>query len=370
MAGGSPGPRGAASPRTPARRSAAAAEPGGSGDGGPWALLSVQLMTGLPLLTAACPTLLVAALGWHGLVLVLAWYVQRALRPRAYGAGGGGVFTRLLLAGWGRVVGLGALQYFPAVLVEEARLGPPPGRGSAPPPRGVLLGLHPHGLICSPVWLHLLPGGAFRARHGLDFRMATISFNFWMPVWTDVLVAFGFIVASRGSIEDNLRAGNAVGLVVGGAEEAAAMAVDRFDLVLRKRKGFIKCALRAGAPVAPVVTLGENKIIRQASLPRGHRFGAISRGLFQLCQKHFGFVPIVPYGRPFFGGLVPSSIVPFQSRLVTVVGKPLSMPEISEPTQEELDHHHGRYLAEVSRIYDTYKSRCGLVDSPRLRFVA
>lgn len=65
-----------------------------------------------------------------------------------------------------------------------------------------------------------------------------------------------------------------------------------------------------------------------------------------------------------------ASVVPFQSRLVTVVGKPLPMPEISEPTQEELDHHHERYLAEVSRIYNTYKSRCGLVDSPRLRFVA
>ena len=202
------------------------------------------------------------------------------------------------------------------------------------------MGLHPHGLICSPLWLHVLPEGAFRARHGLEFRMATIRFNFWIPVWTDVLVALGFIVASRSSIEDNLRAGIAVGLVVGGAEEAAAMAVDRFDLVLRKCKGFIKCALRAGAPVAPVVTLGENKIIRQELLPPGHRLGAITRALFPFCQRHLGFVPIVPYGRPFFGGLVPASVVPFQSRFVTVVGKPLPMPEISEPTQEELDHHH------------------------------
>ena len=365
------GRRGTVSPRTPARRGgASAAAPGGSGDGGPWAVLSVQLMTALPLLTAACPALVVATFGWRGFGLVLAWYVQRVLRPGVYGAGGGGAFTRLLLAGWGRVVRLGALGYFPAVLVEEARLGPPPGRSSSPPPRGVLLGLHPHGLICSPLWLHVLPGGAFRARHGLEFRMATIRFNFWIPVWTDVLVALGFIVASRSSIEDNLRAGNAVGLVVGGAEEAAAMAVDRFDLVLRKRKGFIKCALRAGAPVAPVVTLGENKIIRQVLLPPGHRLGAITRALFPFCQRHLGFVPIVPYGRPFFGGLVPASVVPFQSRLVTVMGKPLPMPEISEPTQEELDHHHERYLAEVSRIYNTYKSRCGLVDSPRLRFVA
>ena len=161
--------------------------------------------------------------------------------------------------------------------------------------------MHPHGLICSPLWLHVLPEGAFRARHGLEFRMATIRFNFWIPVWTDVLVALGFIVASRSSIEDNLRAGIAVGLVVGGAEEAAAMAVDRFDLVLRKCKGFIKCALRAGAPVAPVVTLGENKIIRQVLLPPGHRLGAITRALFPFCQRHLGFVPIVPYGRPFFG---------------------------------------------------------------------
>lgn len=335
----------------------------GFGVGGGWAgLASAQLMVALPLLVAAAPLAAVLLLRWRGLALLLAWYLQRVLRPEAYARGGDGALSRMILQGWGRVVGLGALRYFPAALVEEARL--------KPRPQGMLLGLHPHGFICSPVWLHLLPSGAFAARHGLELRFATINVNFWCPVWTDVLVLFGFISAGRKSLEAHLRAGRAVGLVVGGAEEAAATATDRFDLVLRKRKGFVKCALRTGAALVPVVSLGENRIIRQAALPKGHWLQNVSRPLFRLCQRHLGFVPMLPYGRPLFGGLLPVSITPFQSQLVTVVGKPLAVPEIADPTSEQVEYHHARYLAEVARIYDTYKDQYGLVNSPPLRFIA
>ena len=40
-----------------------------------------------------------------------------------------------------------------------------------------------------------------------------------------------------------------------------------------------------------------------------------------------------------------------------MLGKPLGIPStpVPEPTVEQIDHYHDKYLSEVKRIFETYK---------------
>ena len=232
-------------------------------------------------------------------------------------------------------------EYFPAHLVqEEPRLGPGPR----------LILFHPHGIVCSPVWLHM-GRTAFERRNGVRFRMCTINMNFWIPVWTDFLLAFGLISCSRRVILRNLRAGNTVGLVVGGAEEAGYGSTGGMDLVLNKRRGFVKCALQTGAALVPCVTIGENDIIRQVQAPPASRLWRFHRWF----AKRFGFTPVLPYGRGFLG--FPFGAFPFQSPLLTVLGKPLAVPRIESPSPAEVEEWHGRYVEHLRDVYNRNRDK-------------
>jgi len=52
------------------------------------------------------------------------------------------------------------------------------------------------------------------------------------------------------------------------------------------------------------------------------------------------------------------SLIPRPNKIIGVLGKPLGIPTtpIPEPTQEQIDEFHDKYLAEVKRLFDTYKA--------------
>ena len=49
--------------------------------------------------------------------------------------------------------------------------------------------------------------------------------------------------------------------------------------------------------------------------------------------------------------------IPRSAKLLYVAGQPLGMPRIDNPTQEDIDHWHAKYLREVERLFFTYKER-------------
>ena len=73
--------------------------------------------------------------------------------------------------------------------------------------------------------------------------------------------------------------------------------------------------------------------------------------------KRFGFV------LPLFAGhwlcpLLPRSDV----SLNTVLGKAIHLPQIDEPTKEDVDTWHAVYIEELEKVYDEHKSQFGFGD--------
>ena len=49
-------------------------------------------------------------------------------------------------------------------------------------------------------------------------------------------------------------------LAIGGADEALHAAPGTCDLVLKRRKGFVRVAVQTGASLVPVIAFGENEM--------------------------------------------------------------------------------------------------------------
>lgn len=50
-------------------------------------------------------------------------------------------------------------------------------------------------------------------------------------------------------------------------------------------------------------------------------------------------------------------IIPFRRPVVSVVGRPIEVPKISEPTVEEVRKWQGVYVEELRRIYEEGKDK-------------
>ena len=89
--------------------------------------------------------------------------------------------------------------------------------------------------------------------------------------------------------------GTASVLIPGGALEALNSDADRIRLVLNRRKGFIKMALRFGVDLVPSFSFGENFIYDQVKSQPGKVILHFSKlSLYYLitwCHTHFNMTP-------------------------------------------------------------------------------
>lgn len=138
-------------------------------------------------------------------------------------------------------------EYFPISVIKTAEL---------PADRPYIFGYHPHGIIG-------MGAVATFGTEAVDFsesfpgitpRLLTLSSNFKLPIYRDFLLAMGICSVSKRSCERALRkgSGSSITIVVGGAAESLNAHPGTADLVLKRRLGFIKIAIRNGADLVPV----------------------------------------------------------------------------------------------------------------------
>lgn len=114
----------------------------------------------------------------------------------------------------------------------------------------------------------------------------------------------------------------------GGFEEATLTSNKDYRLFITKRKGFIKFALKYGYCIRPIFIFNENKmystsdfLLKQRILINKYK---IPSAIF--FSKYFGVLP-----NPFL-------------EIYVVIGKKIDMPQISNPTKEDVDKYHKIYM--------------------------
>lgn len=143
--------------------------------------------------------------------------------------------------------------------------------------------------------------------------------------------------------------GRAITIVVGGARESLDAEPYSLRLVLKRRKGFVKMALRTGADLVPVLAFGENDLYDQflpTSHPKIHKMQL-------MVKKLMGFTIPLFHARGVFNYDV--GLMPYRRPLNIVMGRPIMVSQSVKPSQEEIDELHEKYVVELERLWDTWK---------------
>lgn len=240
-------------------------------------------------------------------------------------------------------------EYFPATIVRTTPLNPEDR---------YIFTVHPHGIITLASWVAFDTEGAGFAQlfPGIDLRVLTLNINFRFPIVRELLLSLGLCDASKETCINILSSGpgRAILLAVGGAAEALLAEPGTYDIILDKRKGFVKVALETGAHLVPVLLYGENDIFSTVKLKPG---GWCERWVKRI-QKALGFTTPIFWGR---------GLLPYRKPIDLVVGPPLPVPHVdrgalSDDAFDQLvAEYHEKYKQSLQQLWDSthenYKDR-------------
>ncbi|XP_068136664.1 diacylglycerol O-acyltransferase 2-like isoform X2 [Hyperolius riggenbachi] len=251
-------------------------------------------------------------------------------------------------------------DYFPVQLHKTVDLDP---KGN------YIFAYHPHGIMSlgafcnfgtdSTGFSHMFPN--------LKPHLTTLSGNFKVPLYREYLLAAGMCSVTHSSIDYLLScngSGNAVVIVVGGAAEALHCVRNKHVLTLKRRKGFIRKALVNGASLVPVYSFGENEVLQQYHFEHD----SWKEKLQKLFQQWIGFAPCIFFGQGIFSSSS-KGIMPIRRPINTVVGKPIPVPKMKNPSEQQVDAYHALYVKCLQELFNTQKEQFGLQKTDYLYLV-
>ncbi|XP_037978781.1 diacylglycerol O-acyltransferase 2-like [Motacilla alba alba] len=251
-------------------------------------------------------------------------------------------------------------DYFPVKLVKTHDLSPS---------HNYIIGSHPHGILCVGAFCNFITGstGFEELFPGIRSSLTTLAGNFRLPLFREYLMSGGLFPVTRraiGYLLSQKGTGNAVAIVIGGAAESLSCRPGVTTLILKNRKGFVRMALRHGAFLVPSFSFGENDLFRQVVFEEGSWMRSIQRRF----QKMIGFAPCLFYGR----GLTSCrsrGFLPYARPITTVVGEPLAVPKVENPSRELVDRYHELYIRALLKLFNENKTKYGMSESDELHIL-
>ncbi|XP_018568257.1 2-acylglycerol O-acyltransferase 2-like [Anoplophora glabripennis] len=219
------------------------------------------------------------------------------------------------------------------------------------PKRNYLFCIYPHGAMCA---------GAFNAfatewggfKHYFPHHVphgVTMSPHYVMPVFRELALSLGGISASAKSIDYVLGlpgGGHVCALIAGGVAETLYSKPGRYTIFLKKRRGFVRLALKNGTSLVPVVSFGEVDLFEELQ-------GSWVTYLQELSRKWFGVTLPLYTGRGFFQ--YSFGMMPHRRKVTTVVGFPIEIPKVEDPTREQVDHYHAEFVKKLTDMFEEQK---------------
>uniref|UniRef100_A0A0A9XCV1 Acyltransferase n=3 Tax=Lygus hesperus TaxID=30085 RepID=A0A0A9XCV1_LYGHE len=238
-------------------------------------------------------------------------------------------------------------QYFPLSTFKTAE---------CPPDTNYLFCIYPHGVLSTSGLVHFATNGSdFHDKFpGLKTYFATLDVHFRTPIVRDFILALGIISSDKRSLLYLLnpeRKGNAIALILGGAQEALYAKPNSYTIVLKNRKGFIRLALQTGASIVPVYGFHENDLYDQVPNPPGSLLFRIQEWI----KKKTGLAPIIPIGRGVFQ--YSFGIIPRRAHVTSVYGAPIKLPLERIPTEESVEKYHAIFTEALINLFEEHKEK-------------
>ena len=78
----------------------------------------------------------------------------------------------------------------------------------------------------------------------------------------------------------------------------------------------------------------------------------IASGLQERIRKMIGIAPVLFYGRGFFQNSF--GFLPHRYPMTVVVGEPLTVEKMADPSQRDIDRLHAIYVKRIRKLYQKY----------------
>jgi 2-acylglycerol O-acyltransferase 2 len=281
-----------------------------------------------------------------------------------------------------------ACDYLPLLLVKTADL---------PASNKYVLGYHPHGIISVGAFCAFATDSSqtldlkdlskegdtaistttttkrgFSALFpGIDRRILTLRQNFNTPFLREYFLCMGACDSSKETFRAVLKnPSTAVVVVVGGAAESLMVHEGCMDLILHRRRGFVREAIIANAHLVPVIGFGESNLY--------HVFDVDETSMMSQVQKYIKI--FTGMGMPVFQGrsmfLRNFGIMAQRTPVCVVVGAPIApppssavqdlsafAPKIDRETDEALNEDgkilkewHAKYIDALQELHQQHKN--------------
>ncbi|KAJ9050671.1 diacylglycerol O-acyltransferase 1 [Entomophthora muscae] len=250
-------------------------------------------------------------------------------------------------------------DYFPARLIAEATLDPQ---------RNYIFGYHPHGIISTGVFANFCTEatGISDIFPGLNIRALTLVHQFLVPFYREFVLSIGLASVSSKSITHILNSGpgNSCLIVVGGVEEVLEARPTVAKLVLARRCGFVRMAIKNGADLVPVFGFGENQLYEQPD----NSVGSWTRTIQTFSKRTFGIAFPIFHGRGIFN--YSFGTLPYRHPLTVITGAPIRVEKNPNPSEEMVQAVHKQYIDALTDLYNRNKNTYWVgSEPPELTFV-
>lgn len=152
---------------------------------------------------------------------------------------------------------------------------------------------------------------------------------FRIPFLRQAFMDLGIVVAHPATGRALLEQEEIVTIMPGGSREAFKPSRERYQLMWRRRKGFVRLAIQTGSPIVPAVCIGNDELYH------------VFLDGYMLSERIYGKEALLPISLPI--GLGP---LPLPVKLIHYVGKPIRFryrPEDAEDPKK-VDRLHGRVV--------------------------
>ncbi|CAK0785740.1 hypothetical protein CVIRNUC_008951 [Coccomyxa viridis] len=192
----------------------------------------------------------------------------------------------------------------------------------------------PHAVFPMGPWLSFPLCGVPLTGVPAPMYGAVASVLLQLPYFKHVFAFMGCRPADKPVILKTLKTAS-IGIIVEGIRGIYDGAtIDQERIFLEARKGFVKCAIQAGADLVPVYHLGSSQMFRFTGNKEYSRILRASVCLF--------------WGRWFLP-------VPYKHDIISLVGQPITVRQVDSPSQEEVDEVHQRFKAAIRALFDEHK---------------
>ena len=109
--------------------------------------------------------------------------------------------------------------------------------------------------------------------------------------------------------------------------------------------------MQTGSDLVPVISFGENNAYKTVQNPKGSHLRRFQEKVLQLLLIG---IPVI-MGRGIFNYTL--GIMPFRTPINTIVGKPINVAKVKNPTKEQMEALHAVYKEELVKLFDENKEK-------------